>query len=493
MKKLPAALLVTAFIIQTVGCGQDANPSSDETGKTTESTGIITETTDISAPELPELDMNGKVFNIFLQGWCNFSPLDITDICVAEQNGEIINDTAFMRQLAVQEKYNCVISEFVDPIGQQDGIMKINSAVMSGENLYDIALIRSPNLNTLLSSGCLTDFTTIPYVNPESPYYVKASFDELNIDGSHYALSTNLSISPYMLIFATYFNKAMIADYNLENIYDTVRSGQWTIDKHYEMGKAVTADLNNDGIFDENDRYGTTHVWDAVEGFINSAGVKLTESRNGKLEQSYKSQISVDKMQHILEVMSDKETFFNVHTRIADSSKINRLETGMFMERQTLFSVAGLFYVPLFRDMKDDFGIAPMPKYDADQEDYISPIDATCFPITVVPRSNDELEYTGILLEEMSYRGYTELLPALYDTVLSGKCARDDDSVEMLDLIFSNTSYDCGMIFNFGGIRNEVRNMFQSFDGSFASTFASIDSKVDANIDELIKAINDNR
>ena len=170
-----------------------------------------------------------------------------------------------------------------------------------------------------------------------------------------------------------------------------------------------------------------------------------------------------------------------------------KLETGMFIEGQTLFTVAGLFYAPLFRDMKDDFGIVPMPKYDEEQEDYISPVFANLFPITVIPRSNDDPGSTGILLEELSYRGQTELVPALYDTILSGKCARDDDSVGMLDMIFEKPSYDIGMIFDFGGVRTEIRNILHNLDGNFASTFASIDPKVDANIDALIKAVDENK
>ncbi len=154
-----------------------------------------------------------------------------------------------------------------------------------------------------------------------------------------------------------------------------------------------------------------------------------------------------------------------------------------------LFSMAALFYAPQFRDMQDDWGIIPMPKYDETQQNYYSPGFPNCYPITVVPASNDAPDDTGILLEEMSYIGYTKLLPALYDTVLSGKCARDEDSVEMLDIIFGNTLYDIGMIYDFGGIRTTIRTIYTQLDGNFASAFAEIESKADANVEDLIEAI----
>lgn len=493
LRKGLSLFLAGMIAMQFVACSSQEIVRSD-TSAPDASTGVTdSESTELRAPELPEVDMGEKVFNFLTQGWANYSPLDITDIAVAEQNGEVLNDTAFRRNSLIQEKYNCVITETYDAAGGNEAVNKINNAVMSGENLYDAAIIRSRYFNSLITSGNLTDLSIIPYLKLDSDYYISQSYDSLEIDGSHYGIVSNLSMNPYLLIFCSYFNKVMLDEYKFEDMYDLVRSGKWTIDKMYEMSKLVAADLNNDGIYDSKDQYGTVYIIDLTEGFINSSGIKLAEAKNGKIEKTYKSQTAIDKMQHIFDILSDESATFNVHARGGTSKEVNILETGMFIEGQTLFSLAGIYYAPQFRDMNDDFGIIPLPKYDEEQDDYISPVFSNVFPITVVPRSNNQLEWTGIILEEMSYRGYTDLLPALYETVLSGKCARDEDSVEMLDIIFSNTSYDIGMIFDFGGVRTEIRNILHELDGNFASTFASIDSKVDANIEELIKAINDNK
>ena len=493
MKKTFTLILAALLAAQFVSCGSEPVNGGETTegGNTQTDSGAVT--TALKAPDLPKVDMGGKEFNFLMQGWWNNAPLDITDVCVTEQNGEILNDTAFRRKSAVEEKYDCVISEVYDSVGQEDALNRINLSVMSGENLYDIAIVRSMHFNSLISSGNLTDLSSIPYLDLESPYYVRQSYDSLSIDGTHYGIVSNVSMNPYLLIFCSYFNKVVFDQYKFDDMYELVRKGEWTIDKLYDMSKLVADDVNNDGKYDAEDRFGTTYIVDTPEGLINASGVMLAKTQNGKVEKSYKSQTAVDTMQHIFDILSDQSVSYNCHQRAGSAAEAIKQETGLFIERHTLFSLAGIYYAPQFRDMKDDFGIIPMPKYDDAQEEYVSPVYANLFPITVIPRSNDNLDWTGIILEEMSYRGYTELLPALYDTVLSGKCARDDDSVEMLDIIFSNTSYDIGMIFDFGGVRTEIRNIFQTLNGNLSSTFASIDSKVDANIDELIKAVNENK
>ncbi len=495
MKKLITGFLLAALLLQTVGCGSEETGVSgnDSTFTTAESGKTTTQETTINAPDLPDVKMDGKEFNILTQGWCSWAPLDIVDVGITEQNGEILNDKAYERKSAIEEKYDCVINEVYDPSGGTDAVTMINSAVMAGDNLYDIAVIRSLRYNSLITSGNLTDLSIVPHLELENGYYVEQSYDALSIDGTHYGIVSEITTNANLLTFCAYFNKVMLDNYKLDSIYDLVRDGKWTLYKMQEMGKAVAADVNNDGKYDSNDRYGVVHVVDAVEGFVSASGVKLAGMKNGKIEKTYKSESAIGKMQHIFDILSDKQTIFNVHARVSDSKEVNKLETGMFIDGQALFTVAGLFYAPLFRDMNDDFGIVPMPKYDEAQEDYISPIFANLFPITVIPRSNDDLDSTGILLEELSYRGQTELVPALYDTILSGKCARDDDSVEMLNMIFEKPSYDIGMIFDFGGVRTEIRNILHTLNGNFSSTFASIDSKVDANIDELIKAVDENK
>lgn len=493
-------LLALLLTLPLAGCGGE--PVSDDTVMTTDgaSDEVSSESDEsssgstLAAPDLLKTDMKGKVFTILAEDWWTYAPLAITDIAPAEMNGEILNDASFRRRSAISEKYNCVITDEHIVDDPANGTAKLLKSVTAGEHVYDIAVMRGSEYNKLLTSGSLSDLSLMPHFEPDSGYYDKASYDALSIAGSHYGVVSNITMNHNLLIFSAYFNKVMLDDFGIDNMYDTVRSGKWTIDRMYEIGKTVAADTDSDGLFTEKDRYGFTYIVDVSEGFLNASGINIAEtSSDGRIVKTYNTETALTRMQHIFDILSDTATSFNVHKRSPDPNITNKLETGMFTDGNTLISLAGIYYAPQFRDMKDDFGIIPFPKYDESQADYISPVFSNPLPITVIPRTNADLESTGIILAEMSYRGYTELLPALYDTTLTGKCARDDDSVEMLDMIFSKTEYDIGMLFDFGGVRTKVRTIYQELDGNFASAFASLDTKVDKNIADLIEAVEENK
>jgi len=53
-------------------------------------------------------------------------------------------------------------------------------------------------------------------------------------------------------------------------------------------------------------------------------------------------------------------------------------------------------------------------------------------------------------LEELAYQGKQLLTPAYYEKTLVGQYTRDEESAEMLDLIFANLVYDVGIYYNIG-------------------------------------------
>ena len=54
------------------------------------------------------------------------------------------------------------------------------------------------------------------------------------------------------------FNKNIADDVGIEDLYNVVREGAWTMDKMGAAMAAARADLNGDGSMDGNDRFGMT-------------------------------------------------------------------------------------------------------------------------------------------------------------------------------------------------------------------------------------------
>ena len=55
---------------------------------------------------------------------------------------------------------------------------------------------------------------------------------------------------------AMFFNKKLAENYQLEDLYETVRNGKWTLDKFAECTKNVAVDLDEDRKMTDIDMYG---------------------------------------------------------------------------------------------------------------------------------------------------------------------------------------------------------------------------------------------
>jgi hypothetical protein len=157
------------------------------------------------------------------------------------------------------------------------------------------------------------------------------------------------------------------------------------------------------------------------------------------------------------------------------------------MRGDALFSLGGLYYAPQMRTMDQDFGIIPYPLYDDEQEDYRIPMITVALTYVSVPVTNADLDDTGIFMEYYAYLGRRDIMPALYDKLLLGKVSRDNESSAMLDIIFNNRIFDTGMVFDFSGLRTNLRTMYHNLQEDFASSFARNAKLVNKNIEKIVK------
>ena len=125
---------------------------------------------------------------------------------------------------------------------------------------------------------------------------------------------------------------------------------------------------------------------------------------------------------------------------------IGEASIAMFREDRALFWIEMIYASAQQRDMDSDFGFLPMPKYDDRQESYMSYMHMGWSTTSAVPVTNDDHDLTGRLLEDMAWKSSETVRPAYYDRTLQGKISRDDDSGEMLDIIYSGLNIDPSII-----------------------------------------------
>ena len=481
---LLAALAAGTFL---TSCGGE---SETQTGAENTVPAGENETQPETEPEpehiFPEKDMAQTEITILTEDWAAYDPIAMDDILTDSANGEVLNDAVFDRMRSVSELYNCRLAQA--DLTSDEGKNALLKSVRAGDDAYQIALIRSCQYSTMLSEHSMLALDSVPNVDLSAPWYDGNSLAALALLGKNYGVVSNVTMNRYELTFCGYFNKVMAENLQLGSIYDIVRDGKWTWDAMFSLGKTAVQDLDNDGEATTADCFGITYINDIPEGLLNAGGVRYAElDGEGIPTMTCGKEENITKMQALFELFSDKNISINIHQR---SKQAYIDEVGLFMNRQALFSLGGVYYAPQYRDMKDDFGIVPLPKYSEEQE-YAAPLFGNVFPITILPVTNADTENAGLILDAMSYEGWHSVLPAFYDIVLQGKLARDEDSNYMLDLIFNNTFYDTGLLFQFGGVVQTIRNIYQPLKGDFVSSLEKTSPKMEKDIEKLISSIED--
>ena len=81
------------------------------------------------------------------------------------------------------------------------------------------------------------------------------------------------------------------------------------------------------------------------------------------------------------------------------------------------------------------------------------------------------------------------VIPAYYEKVLKGKIARDDESSDMLDIIYSSRVYDLGDTFWNPKLRDGIfLEMFNNGENNLASAYASIKNSLADDINTTVEA-----
>ena len=95
------------------------------------------------------------------------------------------------------------------------------------------------------------------------------------------------------------------------------------------------------------------------------------------------------------------------------------------------------------------------------------------------------------MLDALGAESKNVLTPAYYDQYLKSKGTRDNDSEEMLDVIFGSMTYDIGYLYNFGELGGMVLNMVNGYQTDLASRYAKYESKALTAIDKMVEAFRD--
>ncbi|MGN1409823.1 MAG: hypothetical protein ACI4XJ_06565 [Eubacteriales bacterium] len=402
--------------------------SSEETAETEE---------DLPAPAVENLDgAELRLLNYTQESfnWAN------AQIFASDITGETLNDALYNREKKVEDSYDCVIEEVADG----NLINTFKNSVTAQDDTFDVGMVFDAEAANMLTGGFVMSWNNLTDLDLSNPWWDNAATEQYNFNGIQAAVSGAFSLYNYSTRHCYVVNSDMLENLSPGyDIYDTVREGKWTVDELYRLGGLAVSDLDGNGeMTDDDDQWGITGVivrhYSAM--FAGADCKYIDRNEEGKVY------FAVPGNEKIVDVMTK---FVNLDSGnyIYTSGYGTELGGGdpiIFFEGRALFTAAYVGEAAKMRDIEFSLGIVPPPKFTEAQDSYHSLVEGGAQTMLPKTLSSEKYHAVAVILDAFSYNSYIESIPAYIDVVLMTKVARDEDSSEMLQLVFDTSYYDLG-------------------------------------------------
>lgn len=487
MKKQILSMLLALLMLASATACSNTESTDPENSPVSEDSAVSEELTEEAAeaepPEtqltddLPELTFE-KEFNIISPsvGHCS------SYVFGEEMTGNNVNDAQYEMLLAMEQRFGIAVNEERSNTWYLADNLK--NLIAAGDSTYDIAFCQDNVApDHLALTYCLDD---LKYLDLDKAYWDKGMNDASRVGGKAYFAYGAYHLSHYDMTHIITFSKGLIDALALENPYELVKNGTWTMDKLFEMGQKATFEVDGDGTMTDKDSYGFVSTPKQVlPCFWIAFGERTISQDETETFILNESEPFFDTLYKTFNVMRDGGIWY---VNSEGTNIVGNLGE-MFGARRVLFADQSFYLLSVFRDMDEEFGIIPFPKYTEEQANYYSRVEGGSLAMFGLINMADPDE-TGALLEAMASYGYNNVVTEYYEVALKRKNSRDAESAEMLDLISASRTVDLGDTWWCGDIRDGFfNNCFQTDNRDFASSYAGLKSGVKATVKKINKTL----
>ena len=474
MKRTLAMMIFSAMLLSLCACSDGGtNPEAAPAVSGADNSEAAAEPETAWIDTLPDtVKFDGHTFTV---GWS--TPDMNADECAPNLDditGDIVGEAVHERNLLVENKLDISIASNRLTDSWTEVVTELKSLVLAGDTTYDTYAVGTWFMFQASINGILHPLSEVGTLDLANDWWEHDLNDMLAVDGkTHYMANGMINYLDDYAVSCLYFNKPLCTDLGLEHPYEMVRNGEWTWDQFLKYVDISSADLDGNGIYDENDRYGFAENSGLYCRLLPSFGTPLVmfdEAGDGIINAS---EIFYEQLDQITTKLLNPDY------------KAMLLRDGpLGYEKADLVFPGGraLFFGEMVRNITDfrgsmeqDFGVLPYPKYTEEQAKYYSSYNTVWGTSYGIPITNLELDRTGWILEVMGFYSVDTIYPATIEKNILTKTVRDEESSDMLSLLFECKFLELG---SWGtSVYNDLCTMAQSGNNNFASSMKRI-SKV---------------
>ena len=486
-KKLIALMLVLLMVVPLiVSCGdKDTDKNNEGKGPSYDTQDAIQDD-DPYAEKNAEIDeyidelaaahkLNGKSF-VYIGGGAQ-APDPESD----GETGDVEKDAFYFRSRDIEDKFGLDWTDYQPEQVEGAGhavVEAVKQDVLAGSQAYDAGYgtpvaVAGP----LFRSDALADASEYTVVDFERDWWPSSLLDTYHINGATYFVNGAIVTSNYQDTCCVIYNKDVQTDYNIEELYPLVESGEWTFDKMLEIASVIPANTNGNAAYRFSEPNGMAVIY--ANGYTIT---KFNDDTTPYVEDLYPIELSnlSDKLSPIF---GDDTLCVNAKGVLSGNyenieEKYGKASTNeMFVDDEILFHFVTTGGAAELREEEVTFGILPLPKREASQENYVSYAEPWAAFNVFVPKTTTSTEVTGVIIEAIAALGRKHIKPAYYDNLLRSRATYDYESQAMIDIIFNTKVYELIDFLTPDGDNNSDSSFVKILKGSIQETNQGIASK----------------
>ncbi len=393
------------------------------------------------------------------------------------EDGDVLNDIQYRCVSTLEDRTGVILEE--TNRGYKTYCSEVRTMLTAGEDAYDVIYVNMKDMYPLASEGLLTNLMENDSVSLSEDWWLHENNDLCVLGGKLWSAEgyAQLMVVDTTNIFL--FNEDIAADLSLDMPYRTVSEGKWTLDVFAEYMKAGAAINLGPDTPDDQNRWNLDQPGNgaALSAMLSAAGEPMVQIIDGKLAWTAGSEHFYSVCDKLTKIMSDSSgaMYHKEPSGVATKFTLNRalLSYGEIATTQTL------------RSAEFAFGVLPYPKYDENQSRYYSrkswPSAGVSIPVTA-----PDPEMAGALADSLNYLAKEIVWPVYRGLVLEQKNLRNEESIEMLDIILNSGMPEIATIYNVGaGVRDSVGLKLMEGITDIASEIASRSASVEKAMEKI--------
>ena len=467
-KRLLAFVLCSLMLLSAAACGKSDDTPVDTTATAQGGTSASAEDTNSAAPaetgpaldkwgrEIVEdtvprdLNFGGKALKILARS--DSKDRFRKDFYAPELNGEVLNDAVYNRNALVAERLN-INYQVREEVGSYDSFNSyaniITTSYQAGTHEFDLVGTYSLYGAQYATQGYFANVLQLQqdhYLNLDQVWWNQTLRDDLTIAGKLYMVVGDIQSTTLTRMMAIFFNKKTVGEvYGDLDLYSVVNDGKWTMDYLTQLISESWQDLNGDGKADASDFYGLVSVAPSESYEAISAGMAIQmmqKNDQGNWMLTTNTELLVDKVQKAVNLYWAGNNATRLYAVATMDDCIKKLAED---EAHFLLLTVDKAMEDILGNMKSDYGILPLPKYNEEQEMYHT-IPQDSFNMIHVMGDVEDPAMVTAALELMCAESYKTITPELFNVMLKYRYMRDDASGQMLDHLRAGLRMDFAVI-----------------------------------------------